>query len=70
MDERLLWEMQDMLLLCNRLVRLFRQHMQIPADEAPNFILVIDERGNMDLRRYNAPTGLGGGQIAGIIPGS
>jgi hypothetical protein len=65
----MLRELQHMLWGCNLYVRTYQQAHEIPDREAPDFEFVINTDGTADMRRYNAPTGVGADQIGGLIPG-
>ena len=73
MTRELLHRLQSMLHTCNPLVQQFRQTIQDIQDQ--NHVLeereiVITTNGDVDHRRYNAPTGHGENEVAGIMPGS
>jgi hypothetical protein len=65
----MLRDLQNMLWNCNLYVRTYQQARDIPEEEAPDFEFVINTDGTADMRRYNAPTGVGADQLGGLIPG-
>jgi hypothetical protein len=49
----------------NTFVQRFKQVMDMPADDLPQWEVVIRADGNVDKRRYNAPTAP---EVAGLLP--
>jgi hypothetical protein len=50
----------------NTFVQRFKQVMDMPAHDLPQWEVVIRVNGNVDKRRYNAPTAP---EVAGLLPG-
>jgi hypothetical protein len=50
----------------NTFVQCFKQVMDMPAHDLPQWEVVIRVDGNVDKRRYNAPTAL---EVVGLLPG-
>jgi len=50
----------------NTFVQRFKQVMDMPAHDLPQWEVVIRVNGNIDKRRYNAPTAP---EVAGLLPG-
>jgi hypothetical protein len=50
----------------NTFVQRFKQVMDMPAHDLPQWEVVIRVDGNIDKRRYNAPTAP---EVAGLLPG-
>jgi hypothetical protein len=50
----------------NTFVQHFKQVMDMPAQDLPQWEVVIRVDGNVDKRRYNAPTAP---EVAGLLPG-
>jgi hypothetical protein len=55
-----------MLLESNVYVQRFVQAMDFPPQNLANYEIVIRVDGNIDRRRYNAPTS---SEVAGLMPG-
>jgi hypothetical protein len=73
MTRDLLHRLQSILHTCNPLVQQFRQTIQDIQEQnhaLEEREIVIRTNGDVDHRRYNAPTGLGENEVAGIMPGS
>jgi hypothetical protein len=66
LDRRILQEMQQMLLGSNVYVQRFVQAMDLPPQDLANYEIVIRVDGNVDCRRYNAPTS---SKVADLMPG-
>jgi len=58
--------LQQMLHDHNTFVQHFKQVMDMPAHDLPQWEVVNKVDGNVDKRRYNAPTAL---KVAGLLPG-
>ncbi len=58
--------LQQMLHDHNTFVQRFKQVMDMPAHDLPQWEVVIKVDGNVDKRRYNAPTTP---EVAGLLPG-
>jgi len=58
--------LQQMLHDHNTFVQCFKQVMDMPAQDLPQWEVVIRVDGNVDKRRYNAPTAP---EVAGLLPG-
>jgi hypothetical protein len=58
--------LQQMLHDHNTFVQRFKQVMDMPAHDLPQWEVVIRVDGNVDKRRYNAPTAP---EVAGLLPG-
>ncbi len=58
--------LQQMLHDHNTFVQRFKQVMDMPAHDLPQWEVVIRVDGNVDKRRYNAPTTP---EVAGLLPG-
>ncbi len=58
--------LQQMLHDHNTFVQRFKQVMDMPAHDLPQWEVVIRVDGNIDKRRYNAPTAP---KVAGLLPG-
>jgi hypothetical protein len=58
--------LQQMLHDHNTFVQRFKQVMDMPAQDLPQWEVVIRVDGNVDKRRYNAPTAP---EVAGLLPG-
>jgi hypothetical protein len=58
--------LQQMLHDHNTFVQRFKQVMDMPAQDLPQWEVVIRVDDNIDKRRYNAPTAL---EVAGLLPG-
>jgi len=58
--------LQQMLHDHNTFVQRFKQVMDMPAHDLPQWEVVIRVNGNVDKRRYNAPTAP---EVAGLLPG-
>jgi hypothetical protein len=58
--------LQQMLHDHNTFVQHFKQVMDMPAHDLPQWEVVIRLDGNVDKRRYNAPTAP---EVAGLLPG-
>jgi hypothetical protein len=54
-----------MLLGSNVYVQRFVQAVDLPPQDLPNIEIVIRVDGNVDCRRYNAPTSR---EVAGLMP--
>ncbi len=50
----------------NTFVQRFKQVMDMPAHDLPQWEVVIKVDGNVDKCRYNAPTAF---EVAGLLPG-
>jgi len=73
MTREFLHRLHSMQHTCNTLVQQFRQTIQDIQDQnhaLEEREIFITTNGDVDHRRYNAPTGLGGNEVAGIMPGS
>ncbi len=66
LDHRTLQELQQMLLGSNVYVQRFVQAMDLPPQDLANYDIVIRVDGNVDRRRYNAPTS---SEVAGLMLG-
>jgi hypothetical protein len=66
LDRRTLQELQQMLLGSNVYVQRFVQAMDLPPQDLANYEILICVDGNVDRRRYNAPTS---NEVAGLMPG-
>jgi hypothetical protein len=58
--------LQQMLHDHNTFVQRFKQVMDMPVHDLPQWEIVIRVDGNVDKRRYNAPTAP---EVAGLLPG-
>jgi hypothetical protein len=58
--------LQQMLHDHNTFVQRFKQVMDMPTHDLPQWEVVIRVNGNVDKRRYNAPTAP---EVAGLLPG-
>jgi hypothetical protein len=58
--------LQQMLHDHNTFVQCFKQVMDMPAHDLPQWEVVIRVDGNVDKRRYNAPTAP---EVVGLLPG-
>jgi hypothetical protein len=50
----------------NTFVQHFKQVMDMPAHDLPQWEVIIRVDGNVDKRRYNVPTAF---EVAGLLPG-
>jgi hypothetical protein len=66
LDYRTLQELQQMLLGSNVYVQRFVQTMDLPPQDLANYEIIIRVDGNVDRRRYNAPTS---SEVVGLMPG-
>jgi hypothetical protein len=58
--------LQQMLHDHNTFVQCFKQVMDMPAHDLPQWEVIIRVNGNVDKRCYNAPTAP---EVAGLLPG-
>jgi multidrug resistance efflux pump len=65
LDRHTLHELQQMLLGSNVYVQRFLQAMDLPPQDLANCEIVIHVDGNVDRRRYNAPTS---NEVASLMP--
>ncbi len=66
LDRCTLQELQQMLLGNNVYVQRFVQAMDLPPQDLANYEIIIRVDGNVDRRRYNAPTS---SEVADLMPG-
>ncbi len=66
LDRHILQELQQMLLGSNVYVQCFVQAMDLPPQDLANYEIIIRVDGNVDCRRYNAPTSR---EVTGLMPG-
>ncbi len=66
LDRHILQELQQMLLGSNVYVQRFVQAMDLPPQDLANYEIIIRVDGNVDCRRYNAPTSR---EVTGLMPG-
>jgi hypothetical protein len=66
LDRRTLQELQQMLLGSNVYVQRFVQAMDLPPQDLAKYEIVIRVDGNVDCRRYDAPTS---SEVVGLMPG-
>jgi len=66
LDRRTLQKLQHILLGSNVYVQRFVQAMDLPPQNLANYEIVIRVDGNVDRRRYNAPTS---SEVADVMPG-
>ncbi len=65
LDRHILQELQQMLLGSNVYVQCFVQAMDLPPQDLANYEIIIRVDGNVDCRRYNAPTSR---EVTGLMP--